>query len=962
MTLRGTRFSPLCSRAPLPLLPSLLLVLAFACGTTPASVSGTAVPASILVSTNGSDHAACGGPSAPCRTLRYTVEVQALARSLAASPVESSNSPPLVLLMGGAGAAGRFVEGPIAFNFSLDITGVEVEGYSPQVDFSLSSSAPTGAGGLTCVLPPGGTLSLSSVTMTGGAVTTGAGTSGPPVSGGGALAIVCLGACTVALANVTLANNSVLHDYECTDDWSCYDCGPRVGGGAVLVQHANSNGTYPADALTVLVSECSFVNNSFSDFQECGGGGALLVTSDIGAIVTVTSSSFTNNRGFSGGAIAALVASDPGPYTTPAFAVTVTASQFVGNVAGPGTQDADYYGSGNGIDTKMGGALGMHMLSSSSSVALAGCVFLNNSVVDDDLSIGSLRKQHGGAVSLIVVGASPILNISIDGCSFTGNFMAGMIGSGGAVYVGCPNPYIGPCTVSGAVQIADSTFESNSAPSSSMEGVSSFGGAMFIGGAPVQSTTAGHHPVTIANLTVTLTDCQLRDNVANGGGAIYFGFVVMGASQRWAASNVTLRLTSTVLQDNRAGFAAGNSWHTLGGAGLMTLFPEVAIRPSFLDPQVSTLDPQTVVVSLDSCIVANNSADMPHCASCNGGGLFLQNVALLLTNCTVEQNRASSAGGGVYGASGTAQYSSVGSTVGQNAATTGQQVYWGALGPLSWNSSLILAGHALSEVVLSGTMEAAVNQFHLLCPLGTVLTGAPYLTTVRQYPPGGNDDVFPLDLLVTTMGCEPCNAFSYTVQESWATDFNASGAMRPLCLDCPVGALCGLANGLPLPAPDYWGTLSSEVADAGTPPRCDYVQCPADVCNPPNDPVEGPRYGPDGPTPVDSSKALPHARDHPACDPGEPEGPLWQLRHRMHRDTNGCSVLLLRPGQRAGVWHHGVPALAGVPIHPCGLRVPGSVCVGGGGGGAAAGPRGSRARGARPRGWPRRGCDGGRGA
>jgi hypothetical protein len=279
MTLRGTRFSPLCSRAPLPLLPSLLLpvVLAFACGTTPASVSGTAVPACILVSTNGSDHAACGGPSAPCRTLRYTVEVQALARSLAASPVESSNSPPLVLLMGGAGAAGRFVEGPIAFNFSLGITGVEVEGYSPQVDFSLSSSAPTGAGGLTCVLPPGGTLSLSSVMMTGGAVTTGAGTSGPPVSGGGALAIVCLGACTVALTNVTLANNSVLHDYECTDDWSCYDCGPRVGGGAVLVQHANSNGTYPADALTVLVSNCCFVNNSFSGkafvVSVCGGGG-----------------------------------------------------------------------------------------------------------------------------------------------------------------------------------------------------------------------------------------------------------------------------------------------------------------------------------------------------------------------------------------------------------------------------------------------------------------------------------------------------------------------------------------------------------------------------------------------------------------------------------------------------------------------------------------------------------------
>ncbi len=59
--------------------------------------------------------------------------------------------------------------------------------------------------------------------------------------------------------------------------------------------------------------------------------------SDIGAAVNVTGSLFVNNSGFSGGALATMIASYPssvGPF--PAFQLLVDGCEFSHNTAGPG--------------------------------------------------------------------------------------------------------------------------------------------------------------------------------------------------------------------------------------------------------------------------------------------------------------------------------------------------------------------------------------------------------------------------------------------------------------------------------------------------------------------------------------------------------------------------------------------------------------------------------------------------
>ncbi len=61
-----------------------------------------------------------------------------------------------------------------------------------------------------------------------------------------------------------------------------------------------------------------------------------MVTSDLGAVVNVTSSRFIGNAGFSGGAVAVLVSTAPYiAMTHPAFVVQVVSSEFIGNIAGP---------------------------------------------------------------------------------------------------------------------------------------------------------------------------------------------------------------------------------------------------------------------------------------------------------------------------------------------------------------------------------------------------------------------------------------------------------------------------------------------------------------------------------------------------------------------------------------------------------------------------------------------------
>ncbi len=73
--------------------------------------------------------------------------------------------------------------------------------------------------------------------------------------------------------------------------------------------------------------------------------------------------------------------------------------------------------------------------------------------------------MNGGTVGLVVFKSITVLAVSISGCSFTGGSITGVIGSGGALYVGCPNAYYAPCGLSGAVTVTDTVFDTNAASS-----------------------------------------------------------------------------------------------------------------------------------------------------------------------------------------------------------------------------------------------------------------------------------------------------------------------------------------------------------------------------------------------------------------------------------------------------------------------------------------------------------------
>lgn len=71
-----------------------------------------------------------------------------------------------------------------------------------------------------------------------------------------------------------------------------------------------------------------------TDTNECGGGGAILVATDVGASVMVSGSTFVGNQGFCGGGIGAMSFSVPSATTSPVFQLFVDSSTFLNNTAG----------------------------------------------------------------------------------------------------------------------------------------------------------------------------------------------------------------------------------------------------------------------------------------------------------------------------------------------------------------------------------------------------------------------------------------------------------------------------------------------------------------------------------------------------------------------------------------------------------------------------------------------------
>ena len=217
----------------------------------------------IIVATNGTDSSGCGMIDMPCRTIRFAVLV---ACSFPTGP------PPKVLVLGGVGATGLFTESStVAFNTSLVIVGVPVDGATPIVNLSSTVidgnvSTSVNATGFRGTLPPNGTLSLENMALVSSRVQAGdtsESNDGERINGGAALAVLCMSGCAVRLSNVTFMGNTVNLERRATygyDDDERH-CKARMGGGAVLVAH-NASSLTPQEPIILTIQSSVFTENA----------------------------------------------------------------------------------------------------------------------------------------------------------------------------------------------------------------------------------------------------------------------------------------------------------------------------------------------------------------------------------------------------------------------------------------------------------------------------------------------------------------------------------------------------------------------------------------------------------------------------------------------------------------------------------------------------------------------------
>ena len=181
------------------------------------------------------------------------------------------------------------------------------------------------------------------------------------------------------------------------------------------------------------------------------------------------------------------------------------------------------------------------------------------------------------------------------------------------------------------------------------------------------------------------------------------------------------------------------------------------------------------------------------------------------------------------------------STLFQSFARDGAQVYWGAYGAVSVSGTSIEGGWTTSEIaVVSVIGQVEVADSVLRCPVGFNVQGAPFLSSIRSYIPGITQSV--VELQVVSLGCAPCNTFTYALESGCAAGWTSDGVANQQCQLCPPGGTCAggvtstslrpaladgasesVVAGIAQPTVQYWGT-----ATAGR--SCVFVQCPTGYC------------------------------------------------------------------------------------------------------------------------------------
>ena len=318
-----------------------------------------------------------------------------------------------------------------------------------------------------------------------------------------------------------------------------------------------------------------------------------------------SSSPFFGNSGLPGitsdimiqgaGAATTIIARDTGP-ATPLFRLMVVANQNAGSIV---LSDLTMRGgrvTGQGVDGQ-GGAL-----------YTAGRPATLNRVVFDDN-----RATSGGAVVTSDQGGVLIAN----DCTFTNNQA---ISSGGAIVSALMtishSTFTGNSAFNGGAlyfiqggaanfNIADSTFTNNHVPNS-------IGGAIYVGGVvniqrslfngnSAGSSSASGGAIAGNSCTLTLSDSVVTGNEATSGGGLHL-------------TNCSFNISgSTISNNNAVTHFGGGLYLNSGGGGTVSA----------------------------STINANSTG-------IDGGGLWVSNINLALTNVTVDGNTSGQYGGGIH--------------------------------------------------------------------------------------------------------------------------------------------------------------------------------------------------------------------------------------------------------------------------------------------------------------------------
>ncbi|MGE5658629.1 MAG: DUF4347 domain-containing protein [Actinomycetota bacterium] len=341
----------------------------------------------------------------------------------------------------------------------------------------------------------------------------------------------------VTLRNLIIANGKLSNDPN--NETTSAGAGILTGNSAILTLDTcqiNNNvagfggGLYTGYKGTTTVTNCQFNGNDGSLAANTERGGGAIATKSGGSL-TVTGSTFTNNKGTNGGGINSLLGT-----------LTVQGSTFTGNDTTAGASGTGTLGYGGAIYTD--GA------SEFTNDAVGGTVTIRNSRFENNKGAG----QGGG---LFVFLYAPD-NLVMDGSTIIGNqVIKDATGSalGGGLRIG-----------NGTFAITNTTFANNSALSQ--------GGGLWVG------ETA---PGTITNSTFYGNKAVDTNGTSGLGGGLYIAtssavkIVNATIAQNQAGSeaggilgktNVTL--ANTIIANNTANNAFGNKQNASDGSGFVS--------------------------------------------------------------------------------------------------------------------------------------------------------------------------------------------------------------------------------------------------------------------------------------------------------------------------------------------------------------------------------------------------------